>query len=93
MKARLRTYVIAESDDIVEQGGYHYFPSADVRTDWLEKSDKTASDLQCPHGVQFYDVVVEGQRHARAAWRYEPPLPSMRHLADRFGFWDEVEVG
>ena len=93
MKARLRTYVIAESDDIVEQGGYHYFPSADVRIDWLEKSDKTASDLQCPHGVQFYDVVVEGQRHARAAWRYEAPLPSMRHLADRFGFWDEVEVG
>jgi uncharacterized protein (DUF427 family) len=92
MKARLRTYVIAESEDIVEQGGYHYFPSADVRTDWLEKSDKTASDLQCPHGVQFYDVVVEGQRHARAAWRYEAPLPSMRHLADRFGFWDEVEV-
>jgi len=24
--------------------------------------------------------------------RYEAPLPSMRHLADRFGFWDEVEV-
>ena len=64
-----------------------------MRTDWLEKSDKTASDLQCPHGVQFYDVVVEGQRHARAAWRYEAPLPSMRHVADRFGFWDEVEVG
>ena len=47
----------------------------------------------CPHGVQFFDVVVEGQRHARAAWRYEAPLPSMRHVADRFGFWDEVEVG
>ena len=45
MKARLEGYVIAESDDIVEQGGYHYFPSADVRIDWLEKSDKTASDL------------------------------------------------
>jgi uncharacterized protein (DUF427 family) len=51
------------------------------------------SDLQCPHGVQFYDVVVEGQRHARAAWRYEAPRPSMRHVADRFGFWDAVEVG
>jgi uncharacterized protein (DUF427 family) len=37
--------------------------------------------------------LVESQRHARAVWRYEAPLPSMRHLADRFGFWDEVEVG
>jgi uncharacterized protein (DUF427 family) len=44
MKARLEGYVIAESDDIVEQGGYHYFPSVDVRIDWLEKAEKTASD-------------------------------------------------
>ena len=47
----------------------------------------------CPHGVQFFDVVIDGKRHERAAWRYEAPLPSMHHVADRFGFWDEVEVG
>ena len=92
MKAKLKNYVIAESGDIVEAGGYHYFPNADVRTDWLEKAEKTASDRACPHGVQFYDVVIEGKRHARAAWRYEAPRPSMSHVADRFGFWDEVEV-
>jgi len=93
MKAVLKDRVIAESDDIVEHGGYHYFPSAHVRTDWLEKADKTASDHACPHGVQFYDVVIDGQRHERAAWRYEAPRSSMRHVADRFGFWDKVEVG
>jgi uncharacterized protein (DUF427 family) len=38
-------------------------------------------------------VVIDGKRHERAAWRYEAPRPSMRHVADRFGFWDEVEVG
>ena len=26
MKARLKNRVIAESDDIVAEGGYHYFP-------------------------------------------------------------------
>ena len=93
MKAVLKGYVIAESDDIVEQGGYHYFPGAAVRLDWLEKAAKTDSDRACPHGVQFYDVVIEGRRHARAAWRYEAPRPSMHHVAGRFGFWDEVEVG
>jgi uncharacterized protein (DUF427 family) len=93
MKAKLKDRVIAESDDIVEEGGYHYFPIAHVRVDLLEKSEKTASDRECPHGVQFYDAVIDGERHERAAWRYEAPLPSMKHVADRFGFWQDVEVG
>ena len=93
MKAVLKGCVIAESDDIVEQGGYLYFPSADVRLELLEKAEKTASDRACPHGVQFYDVVIDGKRHARAAWRYEAPPPSMNHVADRFGFWEDVELG
>ena len=43
MKAMLERHVIAESDDIVENGGYHYFPSASVHMEWLEKASKTAS--------------------------------------------------
>jgi len=93
MKAVLKGRVIAESDDLVEEGGYLYFPSADVRLELLEKAEKTASDRACPHGVQFYDVVIDGKRHARAAWRYEAPRPSMNHVADRFGFWEDVELG
>jgi uncharacterized protein (DUF427 family) len=37
-------------------------------------------------------VVIEGKRHPRAAWIYEAPRPPMRHVADRFGFWEDVEV-
>ena len=92
MKAKLKDRVIAESEDIVEEGGYAYFPTRHVRLDLLKKAVKTPSDLQCPHGVQFYDAVIDGKRHERAAWRYEAPRPSMSHVADRFGFWDEVEV-
>ncbi|HZJ12427.1 MAG TPA: DUF427 domain-containing protein [Methyloceanibacter sp.] len=93
MKAVLNGRVIAESDDLVEEGGYHYFPSADVRLELLEKAHKTASDRACPHGVQFYDVVIDGERHARAAWRYEAPRPAMNHVVERFGFWEDVELG
>ena len=93
MKAVLKGRVIAESDDIVEHGGYLYFPSTHVRLELLEKAEKTASDRACPHGVQFYDVVIDGKRHPRAAWIYEAPRPSMRHVGGRFGFWDEVKVG
>ena len=92
MKAMLNQFVIADSDDIVESGGYAYFPAPATRLDWLEKSPKTTSDLQCPHGVQFYDVVIEGQRHARAAWSYEAPRPSMQSVGGRFGFWEDVSV-
>jgi uncharacterized protein (DUF427 family) len=92
MKAVLNDRVIAESNDTIEVGGYQYFPRTTVRMEWLEKSPKTASDLECPHGVQFYDVVIEGARHPRAAWSYEAPLPKMKRVADRFGFWEDVQV-
>jgi uncharacterized protein (DUF427 family) len=93
MKAILDGRVIAESDDIVACKGYDYFPAAAVRLEWLEKAPKTESDHACPHGVQFFDVVLDGARHARAAWSYEAPRPEMKQVADRFGFWNEVEVG
>jgi uncharacterized protein (DUF427 family) len=92
MRATVDGQTVAESNDIVECQGYQYFPRADVRLEWLEKTEKTANDCACPHGVQFYDVVVGGKRHARAAWSYEAPQPKMRQVADRFGFWEDVEV-
>ena len=92
MKAVVDGKVIAESSDIVESGGYRYFPAAAVRLDRLEKAPKTESDLECPHGVQFYDVVIDGTRHARAAWSYEAPRAGMQRVAGRFGFWEDVEV-
>ena len=93
MKATVAGRVIAASDDIVEHGGYAYFPPQAVRTEWLEKAPKTASDHACPHDVQFYDVVLDGKRFARAAWSYEAPRPALQKLADRFGFWEDVKVG
>ena len=92
MKAMVDGQVVAWSDDVVECKGYQYFPSTAVRLDWLEKAAKTADDRACPHGVQFYDVVVDGARHERAAWCYEAPRPEMREVGGRFGFWQDVEV-
>jgi uncharacterized protein (DUF427 family) len=92
MQATLNGRIIAESDDIVETGGYQYFPTATVRMDWLEKAPKTDSDRACPHGVQFYDVVIDGVRHGRAAWSYEAPRPTMQQVAGRFSFWEDVQV-
>ena len=92
MQAALAGRVIAQSDDVVECDGYAYFPRAAVRMEWLEKSPKTAEDQHCPHGVQFYDVVLDGARHERAAWSYEAPRASLAQVAQRMGFWEDVEV-
>ena len=92
MRATLNGQVIAESDDIEDAGGYKYFPASATRLDLLQKVPKTEAALACPHGVQFYDVVIDGVRLERAAWSYEAPRPSLQHVSGRFGFWHEVEV-
>ena len=93
MKAILNGNVIAESDDIVAAAGYDYFPPSAVRNAFLEKAARTPKDLECPHGVQFYDVVIGGERHPRNAWVYETPQPKLAQVAGRFGFWQDVKVG
>ena len=93
MKAVVNGNVIAESDDIVAAAGYDYFPPAAVRTESLDKAARTPKDLECPHGVQFYDVVIGGERHPRNAWIYERPRPEMNAVSDRIGFWEDVKVG
>ena len=92
MKAVVDGHVIAESNAVVENGGYWYFPPSAVKLDWLEKSPKTASDLECPHVVQFYDVVIDGMRHVRNAWVYESPQPAKQQIARLVGFWKDVKV-
>ena len=92
-KATWHGKTIAESDRTLEVGGYIYFPRETVRMDLLKVTPKTPSDLECPHGVQFYDVVIGGKRHARNAWVYEAPQPRLAQVAGRFGFWQDVKVG
>ena len=92
MKAIWQDQVIAESDKTQDVGGYLYFPRESVRMNRLELSPKTKSDLECPHGVQFYDLVAEGTRSDRAAWSYEAPQSRMKSVDHWMGFWNDVEV-
>ena len=84
--------VIASSNKTIEVGGYRYFPRDSVKMAPLKSTPKTASDLECPHGVQFYDVVEGGSRSPRAAWSYEAPQPKMKPVDHWIGFWEDVEI-
>ena len=88
----VRGSVVAESDDTIDCAGYWYFPRGSVRAGVLEAAPITEADRACPHGVRFYDVVIDGNRFPRAAWSYEAPQPSLQRVAGRIGFWKDVAV-
>src|SRR4029077_5211622 len=92
MKAIWRGQVIAESDRTLEVGGYRYFPRETVRVDLLLMATKTQSDLECPHGVQFYDVTDGAAQSRRAAWSYEAPRTGMQQVDHWIAFWEDVEI-
>jgi len=92
MKAIVDGKIIAESNAVIENGGYQYFPPSAVHLDCLEKTPKTAHDLECPHVVQFYDVVVDGKRYERNAWIYESPQPAKQSIKNLVGFWKDVKI-
>ena len=92
MKAIWRGQVIAESDRTLEVGGYRYFPRETVRMELLRSAPKTARDLECPHGVQFYDLAENATRSERAAWSYEAPRASMQQVDHWIGFWEDVAI-
>jgi uncharacterized protein (DUF427 family) len=98
MKALWRGRVVAQSDRTLEVGGYRYFPRDAVRMELLRAAQKTADDLDCPHGVQFYDLTEggdgseSGARSERAAWSYEAPRGGMKQVDHWIGFWEDVEV-
>ena len=35
--------------------------------EWLLPAPKTALDRACPHGVRFYDLLLDGARYERVA--------------------------
>jgi uncharacterized protein (DUF427 family) len=90
VKARWNGKILAESEQTIEVGGYHYFPRAAVRLEILRAVPKTAHDLECPHGVQFYDLVDGGERDERLAWTYESPRATMSTVDHWIGFWRDV---
>jgi uncharacterized protein (DUF427 family) len=83
--------VIAESDDTVVVEGNHYFPPSAVRADVLEPVD-TTTVCSWKGTARYYDVVVDGQRNAGAAWYYPDPKEAAAPITDRIAFWRGVTV-
>ena len=83
--------VLARSDRALVVEGNHYFPPGDVTRAYLEPSERRTV---CPWKgrASYFDVVVDGQRNAAAAWQYPDPSPKARRIKDHVAFRGGVEV-
>ncbi len=83
--------VLAESDSTVVVEGNHYFPENSLLRDYFEESDYQTN---CPWKgkASYFDIVVDGQRNAGAAWYYPDPKPAANEVRSRVAFWRGVEV-
>jgi len=91
VQATWHDVVIARSDRTIMIEGNHYFPPQDVLSEYLKPSDRHTT---CPWKgtASYYDVVVDGQRNAGAAWYYPQPKPAAKEIASHVAFWHGVKV-
>ncbi|MEB3243779.1 MAG: DUF427 domain-containing protein [Cyanobacteriota bacterium] len=92
MQASWNGAVIARSDDIVSVEGNAYFPS-DALVDACFRPSNHRSVCGWKGEAHYYDVVVDGQVNANAAWFYPDPKPAAAEINGRVAFWKGVQVG
>jgi len=90
-RALWKGVVLAESDNTVVVENNHYFP-----VDSLHKENFSSSDHRsvCPWKgtASYYDVLVNGEVNANAAWYYPEPKDAAKEIKDHVAFWRGVEV-
>lgn len=92
MKATWNGAILAESDQTIIVEGNHYFPPQSIRLEYFRPSD---AHTTCPwKGVaSYYDVVVDGETNAGAAWYYPQPKDAAKQIKGYVAFWRGVKVG
>jgi uncharacterized protein (DUF427 family) len=66
----------------------YYLPRADVRTDFLVRTDSTTT---CPFkgAASYWTLVLGDRRHDDIVWSYEAPIPEMAEIAGLLCFYNE----
>ena len=91
MQASWNGQVIAESGDIVKVEGNAYFPPETLSRDYFRPSShRTVCGWKGE--AHYYDVVVDGQVNANAAWFYPDPKAAAEEIRGRVAFWKGVMV-
>ncbi len=90
-KAMWNGAVVAESEafEVVEKNVY--FPPGTVKDDTLRES-ATTTLCSWKETAHYYDVVVDGEVNADAAWTYPEPMAKAANIKDHIAFWKGVTV-
>ncbi len=98
MKAIWNDTTIAEAnkEDLIYIEGNWYFPPSAVKREFYQPSDL---HTHCPWkgDASYYNVVVNGDTNADAAWYYPTPMPTAfertkKDFTDYVAFWRGVTV-
>jgi uncharacterized protein (DUF427 family) len=91
MKAIWNNTIIAKSDETVVVENNHYFPPDSVDMKLLKKN---GDEYECPWKgtAYYYDITVDGETKAGAAFSYPEPSEKAKKIAGYFAFWKEVAV-
>ena len=91
MQAIWNNAVIADSGDTVVVEGNHYFPADSLKREHFRDSSKQTT---CPWKgtASYYDVIVDDQVNAGAAWYYPEPKSPAAEIRGRVAFWRGVTV-
>ena len=83
--------VLAESDETQVVEGNHYFPPSSIHRRFFRESE-THTICGWKGTASYFDVVVDGQVNADAAWYYPEPKEAAAEISGHVAFWKGVEV-
>ena len=83
--------VIAESDDVRQVEGNHYFPPESIRKEFFTESD-TKSVCPWKGTASYYHIEVDGALNKDSAWYYPDPSEAAMNIKDHLSFWRGIEI-
>ncbi|MBV8819821.1 MAG: DUF427 domain-containing protein [Acidobacteriaceae bacterium] len=83
--------VLAESPQTIELEGNQYFPPGSINKEFFEPSDyHTVCGWKGT--ASYYNVVVNGDKNANAAWYYPDPTNPAKQIQGYIAFWRGVRI-
>lgn len=92
MKAIWNEAVLAESDETRVVEGNQYFPPGSINSEYFQPS-QTHTVCGWKGTASYYDVVVNGETNADAAWYYPETKDAAKKIEGYVAFWKGVKVG
>jgi len=91
MEAHWNGAVIARSDAIEMVEGNAYFPADSLLMEHFQPSShRTVCSWKGE--AQYFNVVVNGEVNANAAWFYPEPKQAAKQIQGRVAFWKGVQL-